>query len=160
MKTLKSIILAAGLVIFPLALSAADLLKPDTYYPIGSQLRGLIDYTINKLDRGAPLTDAQKTTIRAALEDEAAKLGAIQKQNRGDLTVILRDGLPVICQTSAKILQTLDEKQRKASGIDVVIERREGFQNTVRMSLTAIWERYEAAADLPKLMGVEATQNP
>jgi hypothetical protein len=160
MKTLKTIILAAGLIISPLALNAADLLKPDVYYPIGSQLRGLIDYTINKLDRGAPLTETQKTTIRAALEEEAAKLGALQKQNRGDLTVILRDGLPIICQTSAKILQTLDERQRKANGNDVVIERREGFQNTIRMSLTAIWERYEAAADLPKLMGVEATQTP
>jgi hypothetical protein len=160
MNTLKTIILAAGLLIFPLALSAADLMKPDTYYPIGSQLRGLIDYGINKLDRAAALTDAQKATIRAALEEEATKLGAIQKQNRGDLTVILRDGLPIICQTSAKILQALDEKQRKAAGNDLVIERREGFQNTLRMSLTALWDRYETAADLPKLMGVEPTQTP
>lgn len=160
MKTLKTIILAAGLIISPLALNAADLMKPDVYYPIGSQLRGIIDYQINKLDRAAPLTDAQKTTIRAALEEEATKMGAIQKQNRGDLTVVLREGLPIICQTSAKILQALDEKQRKAGGVDLVIERREGFQNSLRMALTSLWERFEAAADLPKLMGAEATQTP
>ena len=49
MKTFKTIILAAGLIISPLALNAADLMKPDVYYPIGSQLRGIIDYQINKL---------------------------------------------------------------------------------------------------------------
>jgi hypothetical protein len=160
MKTLKTLILTAGLIISPLALNAADLMKPDTYYPVGPQLRGLIDYQINKLDRASPLSDTQKTAIRAALEDEATKLAALQKKSRGDLTTILREGLPVICQTSAKILQTLDEKQRKAAGVDLIIERREGFQNTIRLALTALWERFEVASDLPKLMGEEPLPNP
>jgi len=158
MKTLKKILLVAGIAILPLALSAGDLLKPETYYPIDGRLRGLIDYQLGKLDKpSAPLTAGQKTELRAALEQEAAKLGELQKKNLGDLTAILREGLPVICETNVKILTALTPAQR-AGGNDLVRERREGFLNTIHLALANLFDRYEQAAGLPKLMAADTPQ--
>jgi hypothetical protein len=160
MKTLKTIFLAAGLVIFPLSLAASDPMKPQTIYPVGPALRNLIDYQINKLDRASPLTEDQKKAIRTFLEDEATKLDAIQRGNRGELTQILREGLPVICGTSANILKTLTEAQRQAGGVALVDERREGFLNTFQLRLTDMVMRFEDAAGIPKLIGPAAGQTP
>ena len=156
MKTLKTVLLIASVAISPLALAASDLMKPETFYPIGPKLLQITQYQINKLNSPeAPLTAAQISDLRIALEQEAAKLGDIQKKNLGDLTVILREGLPVICGTSARILEILTPAQRMATGNALVVERREGFQNTLNMSLTNLFMRYEEAAKIPQLMGPE-----
>lgn len=161
MKTLKTILLVAGIAILPLALAAADLLKPETYFPIDGRLRGLMDYQIGKLDKPeAPLTAEQKSELRAILEKEATALGAIQKNYLGDLTAILREGLPVICETNAKILKTLTPAQRAGGGNDLVIERREGFLNTIHLGLSNLFTRYEDAAGVTKLMEAGAAKTP
>lgn len=161
MKILKTALLLGSLAIFPLALSAGDLMKPETYYPIGPKLLSITQYQINKLDSAAaPLTAQQKSDLRVAFELEANKLGAIQKNNLGDLTVILRDGLPVICGTSAKVLEILTPAQRAATGNALVVERREGFQNTINMSLQNLFDRYETAAKIPELLAPAAAKTP
>ena len=115
-------------------------MKPETYYPIGPKLMQLTQYQINKLNSTEdPLKPGQISDLRMALEKEAAQLGEIQKKNLGDLTAILREGLPVICGTSARILEILTPAQRAATGNALVVERREGFQNTINMSLTNLF---------------------
>jgi hypothetical protein len=155
MKTLKSLFLVVGLAVLPQALFAADLMKPKVFLPIGPTLRDLIGYSVNKLDRASPLTEEQKSAIRTILDEEATKLDGIQRANRGDVTSILRDALPVICATSAGVLEVLNADQRKAAGIAFVEERREGFLNTLNLRITDLFMRYEAQAGLPKLMGTE-----
>jgi hypothetical protein len=156
MKTLKTVLLIASVAIFPLALSAGDLMKPETYYPIGPKLLQLTQYQINKVNTPeVPLTAKQIADLRVVLEQEATKLGEIQKKNLGDLTAILREGLPVICGTSAKILEILSPAQRLAAGNALVAERREGFLNTINMSLLNLFDRYETAAKIPELMAQE-----
>jgi hypothetical protein len=160
MKTFKTILLVAGIATLPLALSAADLLKPEAYYPIDGRLRTLMSYEIGKLDKPeAPLTVEQKSELRVILEKEAVALGAIQKNNLGDLTAILREGLPVICETNAKILKTLTPAQR-AGGNALVVERREGFLNTIHLALDNLFTRYEDAAGVTKLMAAGAAKAP
>ena len=60
MKTLKTVLLIASVAIFPLALRAGDMMKPETYYPIGPKLLQITQYQINKLNTPEiPLTAAQ-----------------------------------------------------------------------------------------------------
>jgi hypothetical protein len=160
MKTLKTIFLATSLVIFPLSLTAGDPMKPQTFFPVGPGLRNLIDYQVNKLDRASPLTEDQKKAIRTLLDDEATKLDTIQRANRGELTKILREALPVICGTSANILKTLNDAQRQAGGVALVDERREGFLNTLQLRLTELVTRFEDAAGIPQLIDPAGGQTP
>jgi hypothetical protein len=148
MKSLRSLLVLATLFASPLALSAREVVKPETYVPVKDALLNLVEFQVNKLHRTCTLTDKQKETMTAILVAEAEEMGALQKEYRGDLTFTIPGTIEIVSRTNASILRMVTPEQQKAA-LALIEERKAAFNNKLKITIEEMWRHQERLNNIP-----------
>ncbi len=110
----------------------------------GAWHRQLVEYYINRLDEHLlpPLSDKQKTEIRALLNEEADKLEAIHLREFADLEYMMRNTVKLAHETHQKLYDILDEDQQYI--IPYIVEnRQEQLRNRLEIWMDSLWYEVE-----------------
>lgn len=148
MKSFHLLTVVAALIATPLALSAREFTKPETYVPVKDALLNLVEFQVNKLDRAAKLSDTQKETLTAILEAEAGEMGSLQKEYRGDLTYTIPGTIEIVSRTNASILRMVTAEQQKAA-LALIEERKAAFNNKLKITIEEMWRHQERLNNIP-----------
>lgn len=158
MNSSKIFTLAVALCVVPFSLTARDVPpKPEVYVPMKQMMTSMIDYQINKLDRAVKLTEKQKTDIRGVLTEEAADLGKLQKEHRGDMSFTIPGTIEIVTDTNAAILAIVTPAQMSAA-VALVEERKAAFNNRLKLIIEELWTHQERMKKIP--MGMDPAAKP
>jgi hypothetical protein len=158
MNSSKILTLAAALCVVPFSLTARDIPpKPEVYVPMKQMMTSMMDYQINKLDRAVKLSDQQKADLRAVLTEEAAELGKLQKEHRGDMSFTIPGTIEIVTDTNASILAIVTPAQ-KAAAVALVEERKAAFNNRLKMIVEELWTHQERMKKIPVAMDPAAAK--
>jgi len=148
MKPLHTLLVVSALIIPALSVPARDVARPDVYVPVEDALLNLVEFQVNRLDRDAKLTEKQKESLTAILTAEAAEMGALQKEHRGDMTYTIPGTIAIVSRTNASILRLATPEQR-AAALQLIEARKAGFNNKLKISIEEMWRHQERLNDIP-----------
>lgn len=148
MKSRHYLTLASTLIATALSLPARDVPRSETYVPVQDALLNLVEFQVGKLDRAAKLTDPQKETLTAILTTEAADMGALEKEHRGDLTYTIPGTIEIVSRTNASILRLVTAEQRPAA-LKLIEDRKLAFNNKLKVTIEEMWRHQERLHEIP-----------